>query len=423
MSILWIFVEDHIIVGVCKICVPSNQNQPGKSLINKNMIRKLMLILSGVVILLFSMCNQKDKPFYASDAFAVFPDRVEQGDFRATALSPQQLISDYVSLQANIDPVIQFKFSISGRDNELAFGVNHEANIFPEAEGEVVLNITFGQKSVLRTEKESSQPLPPNTRVRFRVDFTRVLKAFEDKGYYDDVLGNRIYKADFKGLYIAGDTYPLSWDFENLAGNEQLKMQDPDGDGIFENEMVFNVYDPSAHTSSEWKLNNDISGYPEFSSESVLLNALYNMSLDEMIMLQEPDGTFRTGKEWAGVWTRDVSYATVLAFAYIDPERCKASLMRKVANNRIIQDTGTGGAWPVSSDRVVWALAAWEIYKYTGDREWLEQAYWIVKNSVEDDRKTIIDPWTGLVRGESRSSTGASRPTRYGWNLPIFMLR
>ncbi len=360
-----------------------------------------MLILLCVVTLVFSMCNQKDKPFYTSDAFTVFPDRVEQGKFRAKALSPQHLVSDYVSLQANIDPVIQYKFSINGRDNELAFGVNHEANIFPEADEEVVLNITFGQKSVLRTEKESSQPLPPNTRVRFRVDFTRVLQAFEDKGYYDDILGNRIYKADFKGLYIAGDTYPLSWDFENLAGNEQLRMQDPEGDGIYENEMIFNVYDPSAHTSSEWKLKNDISGYPEFKCESLLLNALYNMSLDEMIMLQEPDGTFRTGKEWAGVWTRDVSYATVLAFAYIDPERCKASLMRKVANNRIIQDTGTGGAWPVSSDRVVWGLAAWEIYKYTGDREWLEQAFRIMKNSVEDDRKTIFDPLTGLVRGES----------------------
>jgi hypothetical protein len=27
-------------------------------------------------------------------------------------------------------------------------------------------------------------------------------------------------------------------------------MEDPDGDGIFEKELIFNVYDPSAHTSS-----------------------------------------------------------------------------------------------------------------------------------------------------------------------------
>jgi hypothetical protein len=361
-----------------------------------------MLILLCMITILFSMCNQKEIPFYKSDAFTIFSDRVEQGEFRASAVSPENMVSDYISMaNTSVDPLIQFKFSINGRDDELPFGVNHEANIFPEGDSVVVLNITFGEKSLMRTDIESSQPLPVNTRVRFRVDFRQVIKAFEEKGYYDDLSGNRIYKADFKGLYIAGDTYPLSWDFENLAGNRQLKMQDPDGDGIFEDELVFNVYDPSAHTSSEWKLRNDISSYPVFTSESMLLNALYNMSLDEMIMLQEADGTFRTGKEWAGVWTRDVSYATVLAFAYIDPERCKASLMRKVSNNRIIQDTGTGGAWPVSSDRVVWSLAAWEVYKYTGDRQWLEKAFEIIRNSVEDDRKTIVDPATGMVMGES----------------------
>jgi uncharacterized protein YyaL (SSP411 family) len=75
--------------------------------------------------------------------------------------------------------------------------------------------------------------------------------------------------------------------------------------------------------------------------------------------------------------------------------------MTKVSNNRIIQDTGTGGAWPVSSDRVVWALAAWEIYKYTGDKEWLMKAFEIVRNSLDDDSKTIPDPSTGLIRGES----------------------
>jgi hypothetical protein len=117
------------------------------------MIRKLILILLSVVTLLFSMCNQKDKPFYTSDAFTVFPDRVEQGDFMATALSPEHMVSDYRSLQADIDPVIQFKFSINGRDNELAFGVNHDANIFPEGDGEVVLNVTFGEKSLLRTDR------------------------------------------------------------------------------------------------------------------------------------------------------------------------------------------------------------------------------------------------------------------------------
>lgn len=44
-------------------------------------------------------------------------------------------------------------------------------------------------------------------------------------------------------------------------------------------------------------------------------------------------------------------------------------------DGRIIQDTGTGGSWPVSTDRMAWALAAWELYCVTGERSWLRTAY------------------------------------------------
>src|SRR5690606_29578813 len=68
---------------------------------------------------------------------------------------------------------------------------------------------------------------------------------------------------------------------------------------------------------------------------------------------------------------------------------------------KIIQDTGTGGAYPVSTDRMIWAVAAWEIYKATGDMDWLQNAFIIIKNSIEDDIKNAYDPETGLVKGES----------------------
>src|SRR6185295_1194044 len=68
---------------------------------------------------------------------------------------------------------------------------------------------------------------------------------------------------------------------------------------------------------------------------------------------------------------------------------------------RIIQDTGTGGSWPVSTDRMTWALAAWEVYAMTGDRTWLRQSYDIIRRSAEADRHAAFDPATGLFRGES----------------------
>ncbi|MDE6549700.1 MAG: hypothetical protein K2L22_12000 [Muribaculaceae bacterium] len=152
----------------------------------------------------------------------------------------------------------------------------------------------------------------------------------------------------------------------------------------------------------QWKLKNDISSYPKLTTPNRLHEAIYNMGLDEMVNAVEPDTTLRTGKEWAGVWTRDVSYSILLSMAYMQPEASMISLMKKVDPlGRIIQDTGSGGAWPVSTDREIWCVAAWEVYKVTGDRKWLEYIYPIMKRSLETDREAFYNTETGLVKGET----------------------
>lgn len=150
-----------------------------------------------------------------------------------------------------------------------------------------------------------------------------------------------------------------------------------------------------------WSMKNDLSAYPRLSTPNLLHEATYNMALDEMVNAVEPDTTLRTGKEWAGVWTRDVSYSIILSMAYMQPEASRISLEKKVDSlGRIIQDTGSGGAWPVSSDREIWAIAAYEVYKVTGDREWLKYIYPIIKRSLETDAASIHAP-SGLVKGET----------------------
>ena len=54
----------------------------------------------------------------------------------------------------------------------------------------------------------------------------------------------------------------------------------------------------------------------------------------------------------------------------------------------------------MSTDRVVWIFAAWEIYKVTGDEEWLKYAYNVARNSIEDDRLVALDRSVGLMHGE-----------------------
>ena len=103
------------------------------------------------------------------------------------------------------------------------------------------------------------------------------------------------------------------------------------------------------------EVENDISAYPRLTTPNKLHTAIFNMGLDEMVNAVEPDTTLRTGREWPGVWTRDVSYSIILAMAALQPEASRISLEHKISpRGRIVQDTGSGGAWPVSSDRQIW---------------------------------------------------------------------
>lgn len=351
----------------------------------------------------FACQTPSEKVIYQSRAFTIEADRVVQGEYTAEVLSPTHMASDYQSpANDNFPNFIEFKLAINGKDNEMPMGVNHTFVLRTGDDGTIELpQLIFGEKHADEQADGADRSIAANTPFKVKVDCRKVIQSFEENGYFETFNGDKIYKEDFKGIYIAGNLSPLSWDFDNLAGRTDKELTDADGDGIYEINFALNPFNPEDFTANEWTLKNDISSYPQLKSDVPLIDALYHLSLDETVMNKEADGTFRTGEAWPGVWTRDISYSILLAYAYLDPEVAKTSLMRKVQNNRIIQDTGTGGAWPVSSDRTTWAVAAWEIYKVTGDPKWLTTIYPIIMNSVEDDLKTLKDEKNDLIKGES----------------------
>lgn len=364
---------------------------------------KKFLCLAILVGTSFGVSSQSLDSIYSGEDFSVYGNKVVQGDYKAWAESRSHVISTYRSLAStNYSSTISFKFSINGKDNEAAPGQDHQLTIIPQNGSYTSPVIEFGEKDPESFINESAPAqLPENTEFTVRVNLSEVLKKFEDKGYYEAWSGETISASEFQGVYIAGGSAPFSWDFDNLHKNPEYQLQDENNDGIYEGTFTLNPYDPEAAKDKEWKLKNDISNYPSLKSDQILVDALYNMSLDETVMLIEEDSTFRTGAKWAGVWTRDISYSVLLSYAFIAPDIAMKSLMQKVNRDRIIQDTGSGGAWPVSSDRVVWSLAAWEIYKVTGDKEWLQKVYTIIRNSLEDDLAVVYDEKTGLFKGES----------------------
>ncbi|MCA8829893.1 MGH1-like glycoside hydrolase domain-containing protein [Hymenobacter pini] len=338
---------------------------------------------------------------WKNEAYALYADRVEQGPYVGRAVSRTELTSNYQSpANAYQDPRITFKFSLNGADNEMAPGRDHSIVALPRA-GSTALEtpvLTFGQQFVDKTEVSANTYLAPNTPLTIRLDMRPVLAAFKKQGYFTTYAGEKLYAQDFKGVFVAGNTAPLSWDFANLAGKQELELKDPDGNGIYEVTLVLNQPKAAKSTAGRWQQTLNTADFPQYRSDYPLTDALYNLALEEARRAVEPDSTFRTGQEWAGVWTRDISYSIILAQATLQPKVAMNSLLRKVsANGRIIQDTGTGGAYPCSTDRMIWAVAAWEIYLVTGDEAWLRKVYPIIKRSIEDDQQNAYDPNSTLL--------------------------
>jgi Bacterial alpha-L-rhamnosidase 6 hairpin glycosidase domain len=120
-----------------------------------------------------------------------------------------------------------------------------------------------------------------------------------------------------------------------------------------------------------------------------------------------PCRCFIAGEDWPFVWTRDVSYSIDLGLWRLDPARARASLLFKISPPRdgaappglyVMQDTGSGGSWPVSTDRVVWFLGARHLL---GDRAFAATVYRTLTDTLAQDRRYVFDRRTGLYRGET----------------------
>lgn len=152
----------------------------------------------------------------------------------------------------------------------------------------------------------------------------------------------------------------------------------------------------------KWLQHVSTSNYPSWVSDIGVSTTIHNMAAEELVSLPGRDSVWCADME--SLRTRDIAYASTLSLASIDPSTTQRSLMRRVRQGQIVQDAGTGGAWPVGTDRAVWAMAAWEVYLSTGDRQWLKRCYEIVRHCLSQDEGIIFDPETGLVRGETSLS-------------------
>jgi len=181
--------------------------------------------------------------------------------------------------------------------------------------------------------------------------------------------------------------------------------------------------------------------HPRSRTGNLIFDGLYAMAIQEALENSVSEisdhayskgapirlNAFQTGEEWNYVWTRDLAYSLHLGLANLDPRRAADSLLFKASApkasvsggfaSQIVQDTGSGGSYPVSTDRVVWAIGAHETLKnLSGDERtsFLKKIYPFLRDTIEQDRKLVFDPVDGLYRGE-QSFLDWREQTYPGW--------
>lgn len=159
---------------------------------------------------------------------------------------------------------------------------------------------------------------------------------------------------------------------------------------------------------------------PKLRSSSAFFDGLFALALEEAEQNKVEKITdwsfeasdlsvFETGELWNYVWTRDSAYSAFLSLGQIDPERMMRTLLFKISDERvsskkfIVQDTGSGGAWPISTDRVVLALAAQKLAPLLPaklKKQFEETLFEALSNTAQIDREVAFDLKSGLYRGE-----------------------
>lgn len=236
----------------------------------------------------------------------------------------------------------------------------------------------------------------------------------------DDDADNDTVDDDDYETPIVSDTYTIEWN--GKKGTVGFLES-----GLRSYSLTTNAELRDNYPESKQRTVTEIAENPYLRSGNVILDALFALAITELnenkvtaikdySMNNGSDvdcDCFETGANWHYVWTRDTAYAVHSGIAFLEPRKSKNSLEFKISarkgatfslgNINIVQDTGSGGSWPVSTDRVVWALGAYEALKNLEGVEYevfFYESYDAIKNTVEADRLYVYDENDGLYRGE-----------------------
>lgn len=151
---------------------------------------------------------------------------------------------------------------------------------------------------------------------------------------------------------------------------------------------------------------------PDYSSDQPLVDALYRLSGQRILNSIDANGRFNVTHNISRLYC-----AIYLSLAHLKPHQSMATLKAIVDRDSIIMQRE--GQWPVVSDHIGWATAAWEVYKATGDLKWLSYSKHVIEKTLNINNEVLMDQNTGLIHGAGYTTSrplGVRRMTWMGYN-------
>ena len=296
---------------------------------------------------------------------------------------------------------------------EIEYPIGEEITVSSEAETQLVavaadapvVNTNAPVKATLTTADNNKYELTGTVSGN---DVIFELPGVYSFGFYFD-FGEEI---KVNAIQVYGDT-------EYLGGSVNVSSEQDYTlfvNGLTENDSRviansgYHILTSETGSDREWVPTVDTEDSPVFYAPNTpLAEAAYNLTMEEIYKSINYDETygdvFYTGTNWHKVWTRDTAISMQYILSWLFPEistNCaEAKVVGADGNLTFEEDTGTGGSYPVSTDRIIMMLAVWETYLADGNEETLEYFYEVASNTIMQDYEVVYDKEAGLFRGET----------------------
>lgn len=364
----------------------------------------IILICSFHFMLACRRERKSDTFLFSSGSYTVYNDSIVDGDKYAYVLNPGTLVTNFNCTDTFIvSDTLKFRFAINADDNEMFYSSCHSQLKYALDSSLVhqfgVINNDAGVHNSGSVQNAKS--------CLIRLDMRPVLKRLKEDGYYVTKTGDTIYEENFNGVWVALLNNSLNTDFRKLYLHSELKMRD-NGDSIYECTIPLENAPKHDFFKPIISVNELPESYPSFSSKVNILNAAYNIAINRLDSL---------GREIADknveISTSEISKTVLLTSGILPHELSKKLLKKCVEHGRIKHEASSTGGWPITSDRLIWACAAYDEFLVSADTAWLKYSYNISCRTLEDIEYVQLSLENSLLCGTSRSASTFQRTYPY----------